>query len=395
MKKKQMLALLLAVMMLASLLSACGSGNGNAAGGTIKIGWIGPLTGGVAQYGLAVKAGADLYIEQINAAGGINGKTVEMISYDDEGDAAKALTGYNSLMDAEVAAILGCVTTGPMLAVQPESTRDNTPMITASATAAAVTVNADTGETNANVFRACFTDPFQGEKMAKFAKEELGAATAAILFDNGDNYPTGIAAAFKETCEEIGLELVAEESYASGSVDFSGQLTNIASKNPDVLLLPDYYNDVALIAAQARDAGLTATLLGCDGWTSTIDVISDPTLIENSYFCSGYSAEDTRDIVQNFLKDYRAKYGDDVSVGMFSALGYDAAAILCDALTKAEESGAAAGSDDYKQAIIDAMSSTNKEYVTGNITFDEHNDPQKTAAIIQIVDGKEVFWGNF
>ena len=222
----------------------------------------------------------------------------------------------------------------------------------------------------------------------------MGAATAAVLYDNGDTYSTGVYEYFVNQCAELGIEVVATESYASGSVDFSGQLTNIAAANPDVLFLPVYYNDVALIASQAADAGITATMLGVDGWSSVLDSVSDPDLVEGAYYCSGYSVEDTRELVVNFLADYAAKYDGKVS-NMFGAQGYDAAWILCNAIAVAEESGAAYGSAEYKQAVIDAMAATDSEFVTGHVSFDDHNDPQKTAAIIQITDGAESFWGNF
>ena len=151
---------------------------------------------------------------------------------------------------------------------------------------------------------------------------------------------------------------------------------------------------MALIASQAADAGITATMLGVDGWSSVLDSVSDPDLVEGAYYCSGYSVEDTRELVVNFLADYAAKYDGKVS-NMFGAQGYDAAWILCNAIAVAEESGAAYGSAEYKQAVIDAMAATDSEFVTGHVSFDDHNDPQKTAAIIQITDGAESFWGNF
>lgn len=388
---RKVMCMVMAVAMVVALAAVGGSAS---AADTIKIGWLGPLTGGVAQYGQAVKNGVDLYIEQLNAAGGINGKQVELVAYDEEGDASKAIAGYSSLMDAGVVAIVGSVTTAPTIAVVSEAFYDNTPMITASATAIGVTYNEEADQVYTNMFRSCFIDSFQGVTMARFASEVLEANTAAVLYDNGDTYSTGVYEYFVNQCGELGLEVVAVESYASGSVDFSGQLTNIAAAQPDVLFLPVYYNDVALIAAQAADAGISATMLGVDGWSSVLDSVSDAALIDGAYYCSGYSVEDTRDLVVNFLADYAAKYDGAVS-NMFGAQGYDAAWILCDAVAAAEESGAKAGSDAYSEAVVAAMSATDKEFVTGHVSFDEHNDPQKTAAIIQIADGAESFWGNY
>lgn len=414
-KAKKLLAMLMALTMIFALCAGCGSSSNApaetetsennapaAAGeeaaadaGEIVIGWLGPQTGGVAQYGLAVQYGVDLYVEQLNAAGGINGKPVRVVYYDEEGDTTKAITGYNSLVDSGVVAIIGDVTTGPCTAVVAESQNDNMPMITASATAASITYNEETDTVYTNMFRSCFIDPFQGTTMANFASEVLGASTAAILYDNGDTYSTGVYEYFAAQCAELGIEIVATESYASGSVDFSGQLTNIANADPDVLFLPVYYNDVALIAAAAASAGVDATLLGVDGWSSVLDVVTDPSQVEGAYYCSGYSTEDTSELIQAFLADFAAKYGADEVPNMFSAQGYDAAWILCDAITAAEEAGVAYGTDEYSEAIIAAMAATDGDYVTGHVSYDEHNDPQKTAAILNITDGAETFWGSY
>ena len=391
---KRILALTLVIVLCLGCLAACGNEK-TTESKTIKIGYLGPLSGGVAQYGIAVQNGVKLYVDQINKAGGINGKQIELVSYDEEGDATKAVTGYNSLLDSGVVAIVGDVTTAPCTAVVAAAYPDNTPMITASATATSITFNADTNTVYTNMFRSCFIDPFQGETMARFAKEVLGAQTAAILYNNQDTYSTGVYDYFVAKANEIGLELVATESYAGENiVDFSGQLTNIAAKNPDVLFLPIYYNQVALVAAQAADAGLTATMLGVDGWSSVMDVVTDPALVEGAYYCSGYSAADTSPLVQQFLADYAAMFNGETP-NMFGAQGYDAAWILCDAIKKAETSGKAYGSAEYKQAIIDNMKATNSDYVTGHVSFDDHNDPQKTAAIINLVGGEEKFWGSY
>lgn len=391
---KRILALALVLVLCLGCLAACGGGK-TTESKTIKIGYLGPLSGNVAQYGIAVQNGVKLYVDQLNKAGGINGKQIELVSYDEEGDATKAVTGYNSLLDSGVVAIVGDVTTAPCTAVVAAAYPDNTPMITASATATSITFNEATNTVYTNMFRSCFIDPFQGETMARFAKEVLGAQTAAILYNNQDTYSTGVYDYFVAKANEIGLELVATESYAGENiVDFSGQLTNIAAKNPDVLFLPIYYNQVALIAAQAADAGLTATMLGVDGWSSVMDVVTDPALVEGAYYCSGYSAADTSPLVQQFLADYAAMFSGETP-NMFGAQGYDAAWILCDAIKKAETSGKSYGSAEYKQAIIDNMKATNSDYVTGHVSFDDHNDPQKTAAIINLVGGEEKFWGSY
>ena len=368
-----------------------------AASDTIKVGVLAPLTGAVAQYGNAVNNGVQMYFEELNAKGGINGKQVELVVYDEEGDPVKAVTGYNYLMDQEVVAIVGDVTTAPTKAVVAESQADGTPMITASATAEDVTcqLNAD-GSVAAvyeNMFRSCFIDPFQGSKMAAFAKDQLSAKTAAVLYNMGSDYSVGCAKAFQDTAAEQGLEVVAVESYADGAVDFQSQLTNIAAKAPDVLFVPDYYSVIALVAQQAQSAGVKATMLGADGWDSVLGVVTDPTLLEGAYYCSGYSTEDTRPEVQTFVANFKAKYNADPD--MFAAQGYDAAMILAAAIEKAEASGAKAGSDAYRQAILDAMKATDMDCVTGHVTFNEYNNPEKTAAIIKIEGSAAKYWGNY
>ncbi|MBR0357479.1 MAG: ABC transporter substrate-binding protein, partial [Clostridia bacterium] len=169
--------------------------------------------------------------------------------------------------------------------------------------------------------------------------------------------------------------------------------TNIAAKSPDVLFVPDYYSVVALVAQQAYAAGVKATMLGADGWDSVLGVVTDSSLLEGAYYCSGYSTEDTRPEVQTFVANFKAKYGADPD--MFAAQGYDAAMILAAAIEKAEASGAKAGSDDYRQAVIDALKATDMDCVTGHVTFNEYNNPEKTAAIINITGGAAKYWGNY
>ena len=371
-------AVVLAVVFVMSF-AAC-SGGKKAEAGTLKVGVLAPLTGSVAEYGNAVNNGIVQFVEELNAKGGVNGKQIELVTYDEEGDPVKAVTGYNSLVDQGVVAIIGDVTTAPTVAVVAESQGDGMPMITASATARTVTCQMN-------------ADGTQGNKMAAFAVEQLNAKTAAVLYNVGSDYSAGCAQSFQETAQAKGLELVAVESYADGAVDFQSQLTNIAAKSPDVLFVPDYYSVVALVAQQAYAAGVKATMLGADGWDSVMDVVTDPALLNGAYYCSGYSVEDTREAVQTFVKNYQAKYG--ATPNMFAAQAYDAAMILCAALEKAEASGSKAGTDEYRKAVIAAMKATDMDCVTGHVTYDQYNDPEKSAAIITIADGKAKFWGNY
>lgn len=367
-----------------------------ASGETIKIGLLGNTTGDSSQYGIAVFNGAKMYIDEINAAGGINGKQIEIVEYDEEGDAQQAITGYNSLVDSGVAAIIGSVLTAPTVAAVSVAYEDNMPMISASATAASVTYNEESDTVYTNMFRSCFIDPYQGKIMASFAKEELNATTAAVLVNSGSDYSVGVAEAFTSACAELGIEVVASENYPDkNTVDFASQLTNIAAKNPDVLLIPDYYNIIALVAEQAADADLDTAMLGVDGWDTVAEYVTDLSLLDGAYYCAGYSTADTSEAVQNFIKNYETKHGD--TPNMFSAQAYDAAAILIAAMTKVDTDNAdlKVGSDEYRQAVIDAMKATDADFVTGHVTYDEYNNPQKTAAIIGFANGESSFWGNF
>ncbi len=398
MKRNHLLSLALSAAVCAGMLTGCNGGTpssstagGSAAasGDTIKVGILAPLTGDAAQYGIAASNAAKLYFDQVNTSGGINGKSIEYILLDEKGQAADAVVAYNSLLEQGVTAIVGDVTTAPTIAVAVESASANMPLITGSATAAAVTVDPDTNTVRSNVFRSCFIDPFQGEKMASFSKEKLGAKTAAVLFNSNIDYSVGLKDAFIAKAQEIGLEVVATESYADKDSDFKSQLTNINAKAPDVLFCPDYYQKVALIAPQAKEVGLTATFVGGDGWDGAIEAINDSAMIEGAYYCSGFSADDTSEAVQKFLSDYKAAYNSDPN--MFAATTYDAAAILADAIKSAEEAGLTPATDEYKAAIVSAISATNKDYVTGHFTFDSNNDPVKDAVIIKIAGGKYTF----
>jgi len=363
-----------------------------ASGETIKVGILGPHTGDYAVYGLAVKNGAQLYIDQVNAAGGINGKKIETVVYDNKGDSTEAITAFTRMVDDGITALIGDVLSGNTIAVVGEANPINMPMITASATAVGVTYNADTDTVYTNVFRSCFIDPFQGEKMAQYASEKLGAKTAAVLTMTGDDYSVGLADAFKAKCAEVGITVVADEGYSKGDVDFKAQLTNILASAPDVIFCPNYYQDDGMIVTQARELGLTSTFLGGDGWAG-VSAYASAADLEGSYFCSAYAPGST-DAVKKFEADYTAAYGAD-TLNMFAATAYDAAQVLVAALTKAEASGAATGSDEYKQAVIDAIKTEGPSVVgitseTG-YTFDDHNNPIKSAVIMTITGGVETF----
>jgi len=409
-KKHRTLSRILVLIMVLALLAACApqqtpppttppgppAGNGEAAppqDGDVEevlIGILAPLTGGVAQFGVAVYQGVQLYIEEFNARGGLQ---IRYISFDEEGDLALAVTGYHSLVDQGVTAIIGSVTSGPTMAVVPLGYADGMPMITATATHANVTVDGSTGMVYTNMFRSCFIDPFQGVKMADFAFEVVGAQTAAVLFSHEIDYSIGLMEAFVARAEEIGLEIVATEQFADAAIDLSSQLTNIAAQNPDVLFFPAYYRHVALMGPQSVAVGLDAVLLGADGWAGSLGVLTDPSVIEGAFYLTGFTDESDDPFVLDFIANYTARWG--MAPDMFAAQAYDAAMILIAAIESALADGLEPGTREFKDATIAHMAATDITGVTGHITFDQYNNPQKTAFIIQVRDGEARFWGTF
>ena len=364
------------MVLVAALLTVPLAGCGNTSGGSgdeIVIGGLAPLTGSVAQYGVAVDNAVKMAVDDINAKGGLLGKRIKYISYDEKGDPTEATNAYTRLVDQDkIVALIGDVTSAPCEAVAQQAARDKLPMITPSGTSEAITTYGE------NVFRACFIDPYQGQLMASYASKKLNAKTAAILFDNGDPYSSGIADAFEAAAKALGMTITNKEGYASKSTDFNSQLTKIKAGNPDVLLLPVYYNDVVLIAKQAKDQGLTATLLGADGWdgvAAQLDAASAD-VVKNAYFCSQYSASSSDPALQNFLKTDKEKYNEEPN--MFAVLGYDAMQIMAAAIEKAGTTDSA--------AVIKALRETNYKGLTGTTTFDDKRNPVREA-IITSFDG--------
>lgn len=375
--KKRILALCTVCLMLMAVLAGCGGGGESKStaqnGDTITIGGLAPLTGNVSVYGVATNNAVKMAFDEINANGGILGKQVNYVVYDEKGDATEAVQAFNKLVDNDkIIALIGDVTSKPTQAVAQKAAAINMPMITGTATALNVT---DAGE---NVFRVCFTDPFQGSLMAKYANK-LGAKTAAIIYDITDDYSQGLAEAFEATAKENGIEIVAKEGYSAGDVDFQSQLTVIADSNPDVFYIPCYYEDVALIAVQAMNKGINCTLLGGDGWDGVLEQIDQSNLdaLKDVYFCKGFTTDSDDKRIQSFVENYKKLYNTDpVS---FSALGYDAAYMLKQAIEEA-------GSTD-STAIIEALKNIQFDGITGATVFDDHRDPIKNAFITTVKDG--------
>jgi branched-chain amino acid transport system substrate-binding protein len=335
---------------------------------TIKIGGLFPLSGPVAVYGIEARNGVEMAIEEINAAGGINGKQVVLISEDDEGNAEKTVNAYKKLTTKDgVKYIIGSLTSGCTAAITSLAQAQKVVMIAPAATMESIT---DAGD---YVFRACFIDPFQGTVGGKFSAENLGKKNAAVLYDIANDYSVGLYENFAKSFTAAGGTIVAAESYSTDDKDFNAQLTKIKSTNPDVVYLPDYYGTVSLIAKQLRAQGITAPIVGADGWGGIVENAGDEVL--NGFYSDHYAADSTDEKVIAFVNSYKAKYNS-MPVS-FAALGYDCVFLLKDALIKAN-------STDTK-AVRDALQATNGSYVTGNLTFDAKRNPVKSAVMMEIV----------
>lgn len=365
---KKFVSVMLAVMLVLGM-------SAGALAETVKIGGIAPLTGAVSVYGLLVKDGVDLAVEEINAAGGLLGKQIDMVWMDDTGDAVEATNAYNQLVSGGIVGLIGAVTTTPTLAVGPLAAKDRMPMITASATAYDVTSAGD------NIFRACFLDPYQAELMALYAAQNLGAKTVAVLYDNTNDYSIGLQESFVKKAAELGLEVVANESAIENDADYTPQLIKIADAEPDAVFVCYYYETASLVLRQAVDVGLETVMMGGDGWTDIQKQLTDdPSLLAGHVYCDSFSAEDESPVAQAFITSFTEKYG--ASPAGFNALGYDAAMILFKAIQ-------AAGTTE-SEAVIAQMKATDLVCATGPITFNDHNDPIKSAFIKGFEDGEPV-----
>lgn len=336
----------------------------------IVVGNFGSMTGSEATFGISTRDGIILAVEEWNKAGGLLGKQIELKAYDNQGKPEEARLSVEKLINIDnVVAVLGEVASTRSLAGAPVAQQYKVPMISPSSTNPLVTQKGD------YIFRVCFIDPFQGEVMAKFAFNNLKLKKAAILRDSKSDYSMGLANYFIKTFTALGGEIVGDEKYVSGDVDFKAQLTNLKSKGPEFLYVPGYYTEVGLIARQAREQGIKAPLMGGDGWDSDKLTEIGGAAMEGSYFSNHYTQEDPRPEVQNFIKNYQARFG--TKPDALAASGYDAARILFEAI---KSTNSIEG-----QKIRDALAQTkNFNGVTGIITINEQRDATKSAVVLQV-----------
>lgn len=369
----------------------------------IVLGEFGSLTGVTATFGKSTQRGIEMALEELNQAGGVEGKLFRIVVEDDQSKPEEAATAVKKLVNQDkVLLVLGEVASSRTLAGAPICQEAKVPLITPASTNPKVTQIGD------YIFRVCFIDPFQGEVMAKFAYNTLKVSKAAILKDIKNDYSVGLAQFFTEMFTNLGGQVITEESYAEGDIEFRAQLTAIKAKNPEVIFIPGYYTEIGLIARQARDLGINVPLIGGDGWDSPRLVEIGGKALENTYYSNHYTAEDPRPQIQKFISNYKTKYSE--TPDAMAPLGYDAARIAFDAIRrsgilreqnvkeaykenpKASFLMEAINTPGNRQLIRDAIATT-KDFpgVTGMITIDENRNAKKSAVVVKIEGGKVIF----
>lgn len=349
------------------------SGNEN----EILLGAYGSSTGATASFGINQLRGTQMAVDEVNAAGGIDGKKIKLINYDNKSDNDETLAVVNRLITQDkVVAIVGEFTSGRSKIGGQIAQENKIPMLSPGAT------NPDVTKIGNYIFRSCFIDPFQGYAMAKFMTENLKLKKAAILRDVKNDYSVGLAKTFAENLKKFGGEVVADVSYQEGDVDFKSQLTSIKSKSPQAIFIPGYYNEVALIAKQARELGMKQALLGGDGWSSPKlhEIAKDA--IDGGYFSNHYSTESKDPITLEFIKNYKAKYNEEPDV--MAALGYDGTKLMLQAIKDSKTFKP----DDIRNALASI-----KDFhgVTGKMAMDENRDAIKGASVVQVDGDKYKF----
>ncbi len=350
----------------------CAGGGGNQ--NEIVVGEYSSLTGTTATFGQSTHNGILMAFAEINAAGGVLGKQLRLITEDDQSKPEEAATAATKLISQDrVVALLGEVASSRSLAVAPIAQANRVPMISPSSTNPKVT------EVGDFIFRVCFIDPFQGSVMAKFAANTLKARNVAILYDVKNDYSVGLRQFFTSTFQSLGGKIVGEQSYSEGDSDFRAQLTALKAGKPEAIYVPGYYTEAATMARQARELGITAPLMGGDGWDSQRLFEIGGKAIEGSYISNHYSADDPNPVIQKFVAAYKEKHG--ITPDGLAALAYDAARILADAMKRA---GSTEGA-----ALRDAIAATKGfDGVTGNISIDDKRNAVKPAVVLKVAGGK-------
>ncbi len=380
-KFNKLVSAILASAMVFSM-AGCGADNGASAtgGDTFKIGGIGPTTGAAAIYGQAVENAAKIAVDEINAAGGVNGYKLELNFQDDEHDAEKSVNAYNNLKDWGVQIIMGSVTSAPCIAVSEKTKEDNMFQITPSGTAVEC-VQYD------NAFRVCFSDPTQGVIAAQYIKEKALGSKVAIIYDSSDTYSTGIYEAFAGEAANQSLEVVSTAAFtADSNKDFSVQLQKAKDAGADIVFLPIYYSESALILAQAKQIDYAPTFFSVDGMDGILNVDNfDASLAEGAIFLSPFTST-VNAKAEEFSKAYEAKYGE--IPNQFAADAYDAVYIIKQAIELSKATPDMTVSE-LCEALKSAMVQINFSGTTGDsISWGANGEPNKAPIAIKIVNGE-------
>lgn len=406
MKMKKLVSLLMVAALSASMLTGCGSSNDaagssdaatdaatdattdaaaegteNAAGGTLKIGGIGPLTGSAAVYGTAVANAAQLAVDEVNAAGGVNGVQLELNFQDDECDAEKSVNAYNTLKDWGMQMLVGAVTSGCSIAVSEYSKDDNMFQLTPSGSAVEC-VQYD------NAFRVCFSDPNQGLASAQYIGENNLATKVAVIYDSSDIYSSGIYEKFAAEAANQNFEIVSAEAFtADNKTDFSVQIQKAKDAGAELVFLPIYYQEASLILAQANKAGFTPKWFGCDGMDGILDLDGfDASLAEDLMFLTPFTANATDEATQKFVADYKEAFGD--TPIQFAADAYDCVYVIKAAAEKEDVTPDKSVSD-ICDALKKGMTEITYDGLTGkSITWSEDGEPTKDPTVVVVKSGE-------
>jgi len=380
----KLLSVLAVGAMFMSALTGCGGGSKGADGDTIKVGGLLEMTGGSASFGISGKNGIDLALKKINEKGVLGGKKLSLVVADTKSEASEATNGMQKLISQDkVVAVIGPNQSSAVIASGAINNGAKVVDITPMGTNPDVTVDPKTKQVKPYSFRTCFIDPFQGTVMASFASNELKVKRAAIYIDNTSDYAKGLAQFFKENFVKNGGQVVIEEAYLQKDTDFKSTLTKIKAAKPDFIYIPGYYQEVGLIVKQAREMGINVPMAGGDGWDSAkLPEIAGKAALENTFFSSLYSPDDTSDLNKEFVAEYKKAYNTNPDV--FAALAYDSTLLVAKAI---EDAGSA---DPAK--IAEAMAKIKGfKGVSGEVTFNEEHNPIKSAVIIEHKDGKQTF----
>ena len=384
---KKFISVMLVAAMAVTALTGCGSNSGSSSkkdADKYYIGGIGPTTGETAIYGTAVKNGAQIAVDEINAAGGINGKQIEYRFEDDQNDAEKSVNAYNTLKDWGMQMLVGTTTTAPCIAVAGKTASDNMFQITPSASAPDVLSSG-----NGNIFQVCFTDPNQGIASAQYIAENKLAKKIGIIYDSSDVYSSGIEEKFEAEAKDKGLQIVSKAAFTADSkTDFGTQLQKAKDAGADLLFLPIYYQEASIILKQADTMGYKPKFFGVDGMDGILTVENfDTKLAEGVMLLTPFAADAKDKAVQNFVKTYKEKYKD--TPNQFAADSYDAVYALKAAIEESKATPDMSASD-MCDALKGAMTKIKMQGLTGGkdgLTWNERGEVTKSPKAVIIKNG--------